>query len=254
MVKSLQHYHPLSLYLSKHTMEDTPNAQLGYEVNTTPALVPNEAPIHGSHVTLERLNLADHLDDLYSTIGGPSHSHLWTWLKTGPFTCKPSLQACLERYLTEDATRAFYAVVVDGTQRAVGIIALCDIDQPNRGVEIGPVVYGEVLQRTRAATEVVYLLLCHVFEVLGFRRVRWGCNSLNVASGRAAERYGFVYEGLLRQNEIVKGRNSDSMIYGMVDGEWEVAKRGFEAWLAKENFDGEGRQRKSLMKARKSLM
>ena len=65
------------------------------------------------------------------------------------------------------------------------------------------------------------------------------------ASCRAAQRYGFVFEGILRQHMIAKG-NRDTAYYSMLDSEWPARKAAFERWLAPDNFDATGKQRVSL--------
>jgi hypothetical protein len=110
-----------------------------------------------------------------------------------------------------------------------------------------------VLQRTRQSTEAIYLLAKHAFDDLGNRRLEWKCDSLNEPSKRAAERFGFTYEGVFRQHMVVKGRNRDTTWFSMTDGEWPLRKAAFEAWLAPENFDEAGRQRQSLSTVRASL-
>jgi len=45
---------------------------------------------------------------------------------------------------------------------------------------------------------------------------------------------------------VVKGENRDTAWYSMLDSEWPARKMAFEAWLDPANFDGEGRQQKSL--------
>jgi len=115
-----------------------------------------------------------------------------------------------------------------------------------RVIEVGHIVYSPALQRTQLATEAQYLLARYAFETLGYRRYEWKCNALNAASHRAALRYGFVYEGILRQHTIAKGRNRDTAYFSMLDSEWPVRKAAFERWLTPENFDSEGRQKAKL--------
>ncbi len=122
---------------------------------------------------------------------------------------------------------------------------------PEHGViEIGHIWFGTALQRTPAATEAIYLLARHAFDDLGYRRFEWKCNAQNAPSCRAAERFGFTFEGIFRQHQIVKGRNRDTAWYSIVDGEWPAVGAGFERWLAPENFDDDGRQRRSLAELR----
>jgi RimJ/RimL family protein N-acetyltransferase len=102
------------------------------------------------------------------------------------------------------------------------------------------------LQRTRAASEAMFLMAGHVFDELGYRRYEWKCNAENEPSRRAALRYGFSFEGIFRQHMVIKGRNRDTAWFAMLDREWPARKRVFESWLAAENFDAEGRQKISL--------
>ena len=136
--------------------------------------------------------------------------------------------------------------IVEKSGRAVGILTLMEIRPAMRSIEVGHVVYSPALQRTPLATEAQYLLARYVFETLGYRRYEWKCNALNAASQRAARRFGFAFEGILRQQMIAKGRNRDTAYFSMLDGEWPTRKAGFERWLAPENFDRDGRQKTRL--------
>ena len=113
-------------------------------------------------------------------------------------------------------------------------------------IEIGHIWFGAGLARTTAATEAIFLLARHAFEDLGHRRLEWKCNAANEASKRAAERFGFTYEGTFRQHLVVKGANRDTAWFSIVDGEWPARRAAFERWLDPSNFDAEGRQRAPL--------
>ena len=117
-------------------------------------------------------------------------------------------------------------------------------------IEVGHIWYSPALQRTRLATEAMYVMARHVFDDLGYRRYEWKCNALNEPSRRAAVRLGFTFEGVFRQHMVIKGENRDTAWYSMLDSEWPAAKAAFEAWLRPENFDAEGRQLRSLAELR----
>jgi RimJ/RimL family protein N-acetyltransferase len=118
--------------------------------------------------------------------------------------------------------------------------------RPAHGVfEVGFITYSPSLQRTRAATEAIYLCGDYGFS-LGYRRFEWKCNNRNEPSKRAALRYGFKYEGLFRQHQVVKGKNRDTAWFSILDTEWPVRRAAFQRWLAPENFDKDGRQKTSL--------
>jgi len=124
--------------------------------------------------------------------------------------------------------------------------------RPAHGVfEVGFIAYSPSLQRTRAATEAIYLCGAYGFE-LGYRRFEWKCNNRNEPSKRAALRYGFKYEGLFRQHQVVKGQNRDTAWFSILDTEWPAGKAAFERWLAPENFDKDGRQKAPLASPNRS--
>jgi RimJ/RimL family protein N-acetyltransferase len=120
-----------------------------------------------------------------------------------------------------------------------------------RVIEVGHIVYSPALQRTPLGTEAQYLLARYAFETLGYRRYEWKCDAHNAPSRRAALRYGFVFEGILRRHMIAKGRTRDTAYFSMLDSEWPARKAAFEKWLTPENFDASGKQRTSLSELNK---
>jgi RimJ/RimL family protein N-acetyltransferase len=139
-----------------------------------------------------------------------------------------------------------FTVVVLPEERPLGMVSYLRITPEFGVIEIGHIWFGVPLQRTTAATEAIYLLARHAFDDLGYRRLEWKCNSLNARSRRAAERFGFTFEGVFRQHQVVKGHNRDTAWYAMTDGDWPAVRAGFERWLSAANFDAEGRQLRSL--------
>ena len=92
----------------------------------------------------------------------------------------------------------------------------------------------------------MFLMAAHIFDQLGYRRYEWKCNAKNEPSRRAALRLGFTFEGIFRQHMVIKGESRDTAWFSMLDHEWPIRKRAFEAWLNPVNFNEEGRQRQSL--------
>lgn len=170
-------------------------------------------------------------------------------MPSGPFTDPTSFRTFIGP-MTRSTDPTYYAILDRTTNKAVGYLSLMRIDTTNRCIEVGNIMFSPTLQGTATATEAIYLLAKTVFEDLGYRRFEWKCNALNDRSRRAAERFGFVFEGVFRQHMVVKGRSRDTAWFAMLDGEWPAVKAGFEAWLDPRNFDAEGRQRRSLKSIR----
>jgi len=170
---------------------------------------------------------------------------IWTYLPDGPYESPASLQSMLawaER--AEDAV--YFTLLTLPEERPLGMGAYLRITPEHGVIEIGHIWFARELQRTTAATEAIYLLTANAFEVLGNRRLEWKCNALNAPSRRAAERFGFTYEGTFRKHQVLKGRNRDTAWFAITDEQWPAIRDGFQAWLADANFDADGRQLRPL--------
>jgi len=212
-------------------------------VTLRPAAAPAHRPLIGTRVRLEPLAPDRHAEDLLAAAGGDPR--LWDYLPYGPFADVAELRAWLaERATSTDPL--FLAVVDAKTGRAGGVVSYLRIEPEHGCIEIGHIWFGAELQRTAAATETIYLLARHAFDDLGHRRLEWKCDAANARSRRAAERFGFTFEGVFRQHMIVKGRNRDTAWFALLDSEWPAARAAYEAWLSPENFDADGRQRSPL--------
>jgi RimJ/RimL family protein N-acetyltransferase len=223
----------------KHPQTGQP---VGAPVDDTPAKRPAPVVLPGRYGRVERLQ-AGHAASLWREVQG--HDAIWTYMSLyGPFANAEQFSAWIEsRIALEDP---YSYAVVDRDDRALGIATLMEIRPAMRVVEVGHIVYSPALQRTPLGTEAQYLLARYAFETLGYRRYEWKCHSHNAASRRAALRYGFTFEGILRQQMIAKGRNRDTAMFSMLDSEWPARKANFERWLAPANFGADGRQVQSL--------
>jgi RimJ/RimL family protein N-acetyltransferase len=191
------------------------------------------------------LDVDVHAAALFEGTGGPANDALWVYLQPGPFGDRPTFDAWLTARAAADDPLC-YAIVDKPTASAVGLASLMRIDPANRVIEVGGIVYSSKLQRTRGATEAMFLLAQYVFEALGYRRYEWKCNALNAPSRAAAVRLGFTFEGVFRQHMIVKGHNRDSAWFSLLDAEWPARKAQFERWLSPQNFDTNDKQRTRL--------
>lgn len=215
---------------------------VGPPVDSTPAQRPGPVTLLGRFGRVEKI-AAGHAAPLWLAVKG--HDSIWTYMsRYGPF----ENLAAFSSWLAERAALAdpYSYAIVDNSGRALGIFALMEIRPEMRVIEVGHVVYSPALQRTPLATEAQYLLARYAFETLGYRRYEWKCNSHNDASRRAALRFGFCFECVMRQHMIAKERNRDTAWYAMLDGEWPERKARFERWLSPDNFDNDGRQKTSL--------
>jgi RimJ/RimL family protein N-acetyltransferase len=209
---------------------------------------PSRRVLEGRCCRVEPLDPDRHADDLFAANSTDREGRMWTYLAYGPYTTLEEYRAWLAPR-AEGEDPLFFALVDAATHRATGVGSYLRIEPDSGSIEVGHLQYSPLLQRAPAATEAMYLMMRNVFE-LGYRRYEWKCDSLNAGSRRAAERLGFNFEGIFRQATVYKGRSRDTAWYAVLDSEWPTLERGFQAWLAPDNFDASGRQRRTLAECR----
>jgi RimJ/RimL family protein N-acetyltransferase len=208
---------------------------------------PERSKLEGELVRLEPVDPPRHARDLFEASRGTDD--IWTYLAYGPFESLVAFTAWLQaRAASSDPL--FYTVVDRAANSARGMASYLRMEPDHGVIEIGHIWFAPSLQRTRQATEAIFLLARHAFDDLGYRRLEWKCDSLNAPSRRAAERFGFTYEGIFRQHMIIKQRNRDTAWFSMIDVEWPSRRAAFEQWLSPNNFDLQGKQRRSLAEIR----
>ncbi len=205
---------------------------------------PARMTIEGRWARLEPLSPDAHGHALFEANALDTEGRNWTYLPIGPFATLADYDAWLRRVAPGDDP-LFFTIIDREHDRPVGIASYLRIDPPAGSIEVGHINFSPLAQRTRAATDAIYLMMRHAFS-LGYRRYEWKCDALNAPSRVAAERFGFSYEGIFRQATIYKGRSRDTAWYSVLDSEFPAIEAAYRAWLAPDNFDAEGRQRRRL--------
>ena len=223
------------------SMQERP---IGPEVDATPRALPARIPIRGQYAALEPLHRR-HAEDLWQAGQAAGGAESWDYLGYGPFASPDSFAAFIADFAaTHDP--AAWAVRPISTGIVTGWLTLMEIQPKNAAIELGHIWFGPALQRTRAATEAMFLLMRLAMDELGYRRLVWKCNALNAPSRRAAERLGFTYEGTLRAHLVVKGRRRDTAFYSILAEEWPACRDGLLRWLDPANFAPDGTARAGL--------
>ena len=200
--------------------------------------------LEGRYCTLESLDPVRHGDELFAASMAPGAEDRFRYLFDSPQD-RADFGGWLARVaVSEDPM--FYAVTDATSRRCEGRQSLMRITPEHGVIEVGNILWGPAIARTRIATEAVFLFARYVFDELGYRRFEWKCDARNEASMRAARRFGFTYEGIFRQHMVVKGQNRDTAWFAIADVDWPSLRKAFERWLEPENFDHRERQKSRL--------
>jgi RimJ/RimL family protein N-acetyltransferase len=200
--------------------------------------------LEGRYCRLEPLDPVAHGDQLFEASMGPGAEDRFRYLFDVPQD-RASYEAWLDRS-AKSADPLFFACIDTATGRAEGRHTLMRITPEHGVIEIGNILWGPRMSRTRIATEALFLHARYLFDELGYRRFEWKCNDANAPSKRAAARFGFVFEGIFRQHMVVKGENRDTAWFAMLDRDWLRLRQRYERWLDPQNFDSQGRQKEPL--------
>jgi len=210
-----------------------------------PLLTPDDRLLFGAQVVAEPLDVARHAPALWQAFSADSEGRLWDYMGYGPFASEIDMAATYERVASGNDPK-FYAFIPKSSRKAEGVASFLRITPEHGVIEIGHICLAPSLQRTRAATEALFLMMRHALDELGYRRLEWKCDALNALSRRAAERFGFTFEGIFRHHMVIKGRNRDTAWFAIIAEDWPPLRQAFHRWLADDNFDAEGRQKKPL--------
>jgi RimJ/RimL family protein N-acetyltransferase len=215
-------------------------AELGTPIDWTPPPWPGPVGLAGRYVRIEPL-VPGHAAALHAA--NAADDSIWDYLPYGPFGSEADYRRWVEQVACK-ADPLFFALIDREGRAPGGVASLMRIDPEAGSIEVGHICLSPALQRTRAASETIYLFAEWVFRE-GYRRFEWKCDALNRRSRRAAERFGFSFEGVFRNHMIVKGRNRDTAWFAMTDGDWRRLRPAWQAWLDPANFE-DGRQRRAL--------
>jgi RimJ/RimL family protein N-acetyltransferase len=209
--------------------------KIGFPVKFKTAKNPTKKKLVGKYCVLEPINVKKHAKDLYENFSIDEKGIDWIYMPTGPYKSFSSFK----KYLTTEKLPGnpfFYSIYSKKLKTYCGLASYLRITPEVGTIEVGWITYAKNLQRTVEATEAMYLMMKNAFEILGYRRYEWKCDSLNERSNKAAIRLGFKFEGVFRQATIYKKRNRDTSWYAIIDKDWNKIKKGYLAFLKPSNF------------------
>ncbi|WP_368863366.1 GNAT family N-acetyltransferase [Staphylococcus hominis] len=102
----------------------------------------------------------------------------------------------------------------------IGVIGLHYLDLVNKKTSIGYYL-AEAFQKKGIMTKCIKVLIRYVYEEYDINRIEIQMSTKNKKSRAIAIRLGFTQEGILRSDERVQGKSSDSYVYSVLREEYE---------------------------------
>jgi RimJ/RimL family protein N-acetyltransferase len=219
---------PLKQYIFEEKIDDT---------FTRP--YPTQRVIHGLEADLVSLHIDKHASALFDSLEiklkNAQEAHF-------PYSQTDALKPFIRTLQLALSVRQnkIYTIVDKITQHPIGLIGYTHIRENLGLLELGFIHFSPQLKKTRAATDVVFLLLEYALFYLGYHACYWTCTTSNVASQRAAVRFGFTFCGDLVEKGLAIKR------YVLTRDAWSTLREKFLQWLMPSNFDEDGHQKKKL--------
>ena len=183
--------------------------------NTVPTL-------RGQHVTLQPLQL-EHVPGLRAALEGSGLDQLWYTQVPSPQRAEAYVQAALQ---AQAEGKVLPFVICDAAGEIIGSTRFYDMDASVPRLSLGYTWYTPRVQRTGANTEAKLLLLQHAFEAMGCISVVLETSWFNVTSRTAIARLGAKQDGVLRNHKRhADGTPRDTVIFSIIDAEWQGVKR-----------------------------
>jgi RimJ/RimL family protein N-acetyltransferase len=213
-----------------NVLEQSPEARRAVDLadcDPWAAVAALRVPLAGTLLVLEPLEQR-HAGDLWTAAEGNDWS-----LVAIDCSSRPAFDRWFDWALRSASTEpaARFAAVRRSDGRAIGSSSYHTIHPEHRRVEIGWTWFAHGEWRRGPNVEAKLLMLEHAFA-LGFRRVEFKANALNLRSRRALEALPAQFEGVLRKHMVVRGEPRDSAYYSVVEDDWPDVRANLERRLA----------------------
>ncbi len=176
--------------------------------------------------TLARLKPlgAQHALGLRGAVNDGRAWELWYTSAPAPDDVATDIAAKLE--LAAQRLVTPFATVRRSDEQVIGVTTFLQPLPTVPGVEIGSTWNAASARRTGTNTESKLLLMTHAFEEWGCRRVAFRSTWFNHESRRAIERLGAVFEGMIRNDRVLRtGEVTHTAQYSVTDDEWPAVRR-----------------------------
>lgn len=160
------------------------------------------------------------LEAVHAYASQPIVSQYQSWGPNSESDSKQFIHDALESELESPRRRYVFAVTFPD-DHVIGAGELVITDTEHKTAEIGYILSPDEWGNGYA-TFIANFLLEFGFEKLELHRITATCDPRNAASERVLQKVGMTKEGQLRETVYLEDHWRDSLIYGMLDWEWQV--------------------------------
>ena len=126
-----------------------------------------------------------------------------------------------------DPTNKVFAIETLAERKYIGGIDLRGINWLDRHAEIGIVIGDKANWSKGFGTDAMRVITRMGFEKMGLHRLWLRVYDFNAAAIRCYEKCGFQREGILRHDRFIDGEYHDTIVMGILEGEYREAVKSW---------------------------
>jgi RimJ/RimL family protein N-acetyltransferase len=151
-----------------------------------------------------------------------AYESVWKYLQKGSFRSVKETREYLKG-LQNSRDGLLLAIKLLKNDNLVGIYFLSNNYPKSQKLELRLGVLSPIIQGFGILNEVELLIIEHLFKI-GYRRIEFRINVLNMKSLMLHLKAGFTFEGVMKYHSVVRGCNRDFAMFRVLDCEWKTIK------------------------------
>ncbi|MBC7381837.1 MAG: GNAT family N-acetyltransferase [Bacteroidia bacterium] len=168
--------------------------------------------IEGNTIYLREVRESDVNDNYYAWL---NNSEVNQYLETRYYPRSKANIADYVKHMDGLSNEIFFAMCDKKTNKHIGNIKIGPINWIHRYGDISLLIGDQDFWGKGIATEAIRLVTEFGFFTLNLHKIKAGCYEQNVGSAKAFEKVGFIKEGLLKKQWMVKGKYYDEILLGL---------------------------------------
>jgi RimJ/RimL family protein N-acetyltransferase len=176
------------------------------------------------HLTTDRLTLREFTENDWPAVlayqQDPRYLRTYEWTERTVPDVQAFVQMFLDNQAAQPRTKFQLAITLKTTGQLIGNCGLrlksAHALEADIGYELSPEQWGKGY-----ATEAAQAMVNLGFSEFNLHRISAWCLADNVGSVRVLEKVGMKLEGKLRENEYFKNRYWDTLLYAILENDWQ---------------------------------
>ena len=124
-------------------------------------------------------------------------------------------------YISYRSNLALFQIFLKDTEQMIGNCGYHNWSEDHSRAELGYALKSDEFKRKAYMTEALQFVIPYGFNTMQLNRIEAMVGTENIASQKLLLKFGFTKEGIMREHYFVDGEYQDSIIYSLLQSEYE---------------------------------